>query len=203
MAGRLEGITNRRSNLPVLAWLIYGLLSGTGFWFAGSLCGFGAMALIVTSEHRRRAVKIMNVTSLVYFTAAAIMAATPAIHMLQTYHLVIVWSAFAAVAWTTLIAGFPFTIQYGREQSPPEAWHTPLFRRINVTLTLVWSSIFTLGAVLGAATLLTDHAFILGVVIPGAGMVAGFIFSNRYPKRFSDQFAASSTTSAAIGEASH
>jgi hypothetical protein len=191
-------------NWSILAWLFYGPLCGMGFWFAASLCGFAAMVLIVMSEYRRRgAVKIMDLTSLGYFGTATILAATPASGALQTYHLVIVWSVFAAVAWGTLIAGFPFTMQYVREQSPPEAWHTALFRRINVTMTLVWSSIFTLSAVLGAATVVIDHKFILGVVIPGAGMVAGFIFNIRYPKRFTDQFAASSIPSAAVGGASH
>jgi len=203
MAGRRQGSKDRSSSLALLAWLIYGLLCGAGLWFAGSLFGFAAMALIITSEYRRRAVKIMDITSLGYFGAATIMAATPAIHMLQTYNLVMVWSVFAAAAWATLIAGFPFTIQYARAQLPAEAWHTPLFRRINVTLTLVWSSIFTLGAVLGAATLVADHEFILGVVIPGAGMAVGFILSNRYTKHFTDQFAASSATSAAMRDASH
>jgi hypothetical protein len=203
MAEQSQESTDSGRNLSILAWLIYGPLRGMGFWFAASLCGFAAMALIVMREYRRGTVKIMDLTSLGYFGTATIMAATPASGALQTYHLVIVWSVFAAVAWGTLIAGFPFTMQYAREQSPSEAWHTALFRRINVTMTLVWSSIFTLGAVLGAATLVIDHKVILGVVIPGAGMVAGFIFNNRYPKRFNDQFAATSIPSAAVGEASH
>lgn len=190
-----------RFNVSVLAWLIYGALCGIGLWFAGSLCGFAAMALIVMKERRRRAVKIMDLTSLGYFGTATIMAASPAVHILETYHLVIVWSAFALVAWATLIAGLPFTMQYAREQSPPEAWRTPLFRRINLTLTLVWSSIFTLGAVLGAATLVADHKFILGAVIPGAGMTAGFIFNKLYLKRFTDQFTVASISSGALGEA--
>lgn len=188
MAEQVQAGADRKSNLAVLAWIIYGILCWVGLWLAGSVGGFAAMVLIVLSEYRRGAVRIMDCTSLGYFAAAAIMAATPAIYVLQKYHLVIVWSAFAAVAWATLIAGFPFTIQYAREHAPPEAWPTPLFRQINVTLTLAWALIFTFGAILGAVTLVADHQFLLGVVLPTAAMVVGYIFSNRYPKRFADRF---------------
>lgn len=172
------------SNAAVLAWVIYGILCLAGLWVAGSVGGLIVMAISVSSQYRRRAVRIMDCTSLGYFAAAAIITASPAITILQEYHVAIVWGVFAVVAWATLAIGFPFTIQYARERAPREAWDTPLFRRMNVTMTVVWALIFTLGAAMGVVTLVAGHAFMLGVVIPTTAMVAGFIFNKLYPKRF-------------------
>ena len=33
----------------------------------------------------------------------------------------------------------PFTIQYSKEQTPPEHWNSPLFLKINWILTSVWA----------------------------------------------------------------
>jgi cobalamin synthase len=176
------------SNAAVMAWVIYGVLCLAGFWLAGSVGGLIVMAIAVSGQRRRRAVKIMDCTSLGYFAAAMIMAASPLITVLREYHVLIVWGVFAVVAWVTLAVGFPFTIQYARERAPREAWDTPLFRRINVTMTIVWALIFTLGAAMGVAALIAGHAFVLGVVIPAIAMGVGFIFNNLYPKRFTSRF---------------
>jgi all-trans-retinol 13,14-reductase len=146
------------------------------------------MALVVAGEYRRRSVRIMDCTSLAYFALAAAMAATPAIHILRRYHVVIVWSIFAIVTWATVSIGFPFTTQYAREQAPPEAWGSKRFRRINLVLTTMWGAIFTLGAILGVAILVDGHAFLFGVVIPMIAMGAGYVFSYEYPKRAADRF---------------
>jgi len=170
-----------------MAWVIYGVLCLAGLWLAGAVGGLAAMVLIVASSYKRRAVKIMDVTSLVYFATTAIVAATSAISLLERYHVVIVWGVFALVAWATLVAGFPFTIQYARELAPRSAWETPLFQRLNVTLTVAWAAVFTVGAILGIIALVAGHAFMLGVVLPMLAMVAGFVFNNRCTQRFADQ----------------
>jgi all-trans-retinol 13,14-reductase len=57
---------------------------------------------------------------------------------LATYMTLLVNVTLMAIAWGSLAAGTPFTIQYARERVTPEFWHTPLFIRINQYITAVW-----------------------------------------------------------------
>jgi hypothetical protein len=201
LAGQLQGSADRRSNLAVLAWLIYGLLCGTGFWFAGSLCGFAAMALIVTSEHRRRTVKIMDITSLGYFGAATIMAARdphatdiPSRDRMERFRGGSVGDPDRGVsihhpvrARTVAPGGLAYPVVPADQRDVDLGVVVDLYP---------WRSA-------GGGDSRDRPRVYPGGSHSRGGEVAGFIFSNRYPKRFTDQVAASSTTSAAIGEASH
>jgi hypothetical protein len=167
-----------------MAWLVYGALYLSGFWLAGCMAGFAVTLLIVVDEYRRGVIKIMDCTSLGYFALAATLSATSAGHTLERYHVLVVWGLFAAVAWMTLVAGCPFTVQYASEGASREALGSPLFARINKTLTMMWAAIFTFGALLGLMIFAVGHAFLLGVAIPMSAMGIGYIFNNEYTKRF-------------------
>ncbi len=171
-------------------WIVYGQLSGAGYWLIAGLVGLAFAVAIVAEEYRHRAVKLMNTTSVGYFMLemAIVLVAGPA--FMQRYHLPIVWGVFAIVAGITLLTGSPFTMEYAREQTAPELWNSPTFYRMNLHLTIVWTLIFAIGAVLGAITIVVGHVMALGVVIPSAGMLVGFIFGSQYPKRFVVQFEA-------------
>ena len=187
---------NFNSIFAAIAWLAYGALYLGGFWLVGCATGFVIMLIPILNEYRTGTVKIMDCTSLGYFALAAAISTTSASHALEKYHVVIVWGLFAIVGWATLAAGFPFTVQYARERAPREAWDSPLFARINTTLTIMWAIVFTFGAFLGVLIFAIGHAFLLGVAIPISAMGVGYIFNNRYPKRFADRFelSAKSTT---------
>ena len=187
MADQTQRVADRRSILAIIAWAIYGSLYVAGFWFAGCVAGFVVMLLIIANEYRRGGLKIMDCTSLAYFALAAAISATSAAYAFDRYHVVIVWGVFAAVAWATLAAGFPFTIQYARERAPREAWNSPAFARINRTLTVMWAAIFTFGAIMGVMTIAVGHAFALGIAIPMSAMGVGYAFNSEYPKRFADR----------------
>jgi all-trans-retinol 13,14-reductase len=107
---------------------------------------------------------------------------------MQRFELPIVWGAFAIVAWITLLVGFPFTLQYAREQAPRDVWDSPGFYQMNVHLTLAWALVFTISTVLGALAMVVGYGLMLGVIIPIGGMAFAFIFSKRYPNRFIAQF---------------
>jgi hypothetical protein len=53
----------------------------------------------------------------------------------------------AATAWGSLLVGSPFTLQYAREEVPPERWNLPSFIRANQWITAVWGTDFILQAV--------------------------------------------------------
>jgi hypothetical protein len=90
-------------------------------------------------------------------------------------------------AWGSLIAGAPFTIQYAREQTPPQVWHTPLFLRINQAITAVWGLSFFLSAMIslyrhatGDDSLVTRYGW---VVLSAAALVFTVYFPDWYRAR--------------------
>jgi len=187
VASQAQAVADRSSILAIAAWLIYGTLYVAGFWLAGCMAGFVVMLVIIANEYRRGGLRIMDCTSFGYFALAATISATSAADTFDKYHVVIVWGVFAVVAWATLAAGFPFTVQYARESVPREAWNSPLFARINSTLTVMWATIFTFGAIMGVITIAVGHAFLLGIAIPMSAMGVGYAFNDEYPKRFADR----------------
>ena len=56
--------------------------------------------------------------------------------------------ALAAAAWFTVAAGKPFSLDYAKAHSDPSLWASPAFVRSNVLITSVWSTAFTLNAIL-------------------------------------------------------
>lgn len=78
----------------------------------------------------------------------------------------------------------PFTLQYAREQTPPEFWARPAFIRTNYVITAAWAAAF---AVMVAADL--TLAFIpsvppsIGIAATVVALVAAIRFTTVYPER--------------------
>lgn len=86
-----------------------------------------------------------------FFTAATV--AVIGFHNMWTVqHLgVLANGALAVGSWGSLLAGRPFTLQYARAHTDPSKWNDPLFVRVNVLLTAIWASTFTLNTALAWA----------------------------------------------------
>lgn len=187
------------ANFGIVAWIVYGALSAHGHWIGAALGALAVAIAIVAHEYSRHAVKIMDCTTVGFFVFALAMTIVTGPWLFRNYNIFIPWTVFAVVAWTTLLIGFPFTIQYAREQAPREAWDHPQFMRLNVILTVVWGAILSMNALLGVIALITGHLLLLGLVLPISLMLLGFVFSAKYPKRFSERFTPSRETSRIAG----
>ena len=58
-------------------------------------------------------------------------------------------ATLAAIAWGSIIAGRPFTLQYARESVPEAYWQTPEFIHTGYFISMVWGIIFLIA--LGAS----------------------------------------------------
>ncbi len=187
------------TNFGLVAWIIYGVLTAHGHWVAGAIAGLAVFAVILAHEYSKDAVKLMDCVAAIFFAAAAAISALAGPWLFQHFNIFMIWGIFAAVAWITLLIGRPFTLQYAREQAPPEIWEHPLFMRLNVILTAVWCGILTVNAMFGFVAFLTGRLLSFGLLIPLTVMIFGFVFSARYPKRFEAQFAAAAAPARAEG----
>ncbi len=184
------------TNFGAIGWLAYWALSIRGYWTGGAIAGLAVFAAILAHEYGRDAVKLMDCVSAAFFAFAAIVAALAGPWLFIRYNIFMIWGVFAVVAWLTLVAGWPFTLQYAQEQAPPEIWDHPLFKRLNVFLTLLWCGILTVNTLFGVAAFLTGRLVLFGLLIPMAIFIAGIVFSRLYPKRFEAQFASAAASAA-------
>ena len=58
--------------------------------------------------------------------------ARPVQHLPSIYRTIAAWGIFPVVASATLVAGFPFTLQYARARVPREIWNATAFLAMNV-----------------------------------------------------------------------
>src|SRR5216683_3283459 len=133
------------SNAGFIAWGLYGVLIIAGHPTAAVCVGLAAMIALVTREYRYGALKIIDCTSLSFFALALLTIVTTGRDLFSNYRFIAAWGIFAAVAWATLLAGFPFTLQYARERAPREVWNAPPFITMNMIMTTVWTISLVLG----------------------------------------------------------
>ena len=164
------------SNLGFVVWVVYGILYAFGHWTAAALAGLAIMLAIVARETQTANVKIIDLTSLGFFVLALTMLLTVGGRVFNHYHIILVWGVFAVVTWATILTAFR-SLQLARESAPREIWSEPLFHRIHLRLTTVWGVIFALDTALAIVALGGNYVRMLSVIVPGASMIFGFLFS--------------------------
>jgi all-trans-retinol 13,14-reductase len=157
--------------IAFLPWIILAVLGNS--WFLVALVLALAVAGVTTARQVfERSLKILDTVTLAFFVFVAVGLIGFGWGILATYMTLFVKLTLMAIAWGSLLAGSPFTIQYARGQVAPELWHAPLFIRINRYVTAVWGLNFSLSAVVslyrhatGDAGLASRYAWVLFSVL--------------------------------------
>ncbi len=80
--------------------------------------------------------------------------------------------------------GRPFTLQYAREQVPPEHWSEPAFIRINYVITAVWGAAFAAMVAAEPALLyLPGFPPRVGIIVIVLALLGAVKFTGWYPGR--------------------
>jgi all-trans-retinol 13,14-reductase len=150
-----------------LPWIILGVLGNRWFVLALSL-SLAAAAVTTVRQIRGRSLKILDTTTFAFFLFVLVGVFGFHWMILATYMSLLVNVTLTAIAWGSLLAGTPFTIQYAREQVAAEFWHSPLFIRTNQYITAVWGFDFFLSALIslyrevsGDKSLASQYAWVL------------------------------------------
>jgi hypothetical protein len=177
-----------------MPWALLFLISGSGHPELGVFAGLLTAAYpTLVRTARGLSTKLPDWMTLAFFViaAASTLVRGSTLLLFWKYSLVIVWLLFAGMAWLSISLGAPFTLQYGREVTPPEYWQHPLFLRTSRILTLVWAAIFTANLVFVSALVGPVPPRGFAVFLPTLMVVGGFIFTARYSAAVSRRAAAS------------
>ena len=153
--------------IAFLPWIILAVLGNRWFELALMLA-LAAAAVTTARQFLSRSPKILDTVTFAFFVFAAIGVIGFGWMALGTYMTLLVNVTLMAIAWGSLLAGTPFTIQYAREQVSPELWRSPLFIQINQYITAVWGLDFFLSALVslyrhatGTTGLASQYAWVL------------------------------------------
>jgi hypothetical protein len=166
-------------------WLLLAIVSGWNDQ-AGAVTGLVAAALLLALDLRRghRADSLileMSTTVFMALLSALAFAAPDSSPMNYGASMAIGW--LALTAWTTVLAGRPFTEGIARRSVSADIAATDLFKQITRTIAIAWAIGFTVMTVILAFvqhlapgnTLLLVLVKICGFTIPG-------VFTARYPE---------------------
>lgn len=119
---------------------------------------------------------------LAFFTSATI-AVLGFENMWMARHMgILANGALAAGAWSSLVVGHPFTLDYARRHVDLAFWHDKTFVRSNQFITALWASVFTVNTVLSYGKVqgvaLTPEQYEL---LSYALLIGAAAFSSWYP----------------------
>lgn len=198
------------SNNPMFTfvpWIIFWVVAGPRDWELATGCALLASVILlllgmdvapVVSRHvagsasRRRVrlqtPKVLDIGTIAFFLAMVVVGFVvdrQALIALENYSQAISSGALALVVLLSIADGHPFTEQYARADAPPEAWHTPVFRRMMMVMSGTWAAIFVIMAVLGVVAESgvsgAGTSDVLNWYIPIALIVVGLKFNEWYP----------------------
>jgi hypothetical protein len=216
-----EPAGRRLASHPVVGfipWIVFWVIGGPSTWETGTLAALLAALFVaalsidfqplvawatpVPGQQRSRLrldlshLKLLDIATVVFFAAlslAAVVTTRHGVTELDKYSQAISSGALGLIALGSIVAGHPFTTDYAKEEAPPEVWHTPVFRRINLVLTAVWAAVFLACAGLGLAAQqnvakgLRDW---LNWYIPIVLIFLAYRFTKRYPDQVKAEMSA-------------
>jgi len=153
--------------------------------FSGLLAG-AAISLILLGRDvfAGRSPKILETGSVVLFATLAVYMKLAGAGLSIMGVRLLVDTGLLLIVLLSLAVGAPFTLQYAREETPPEVWSQPRFMQVNVVITAVWAAAF-------AVIVLADLVLMYMPQIPAhfgtaaiiISLIAAFKFTRWYPGR--------------------
>ncbi|GAB7032194.1 hypothetical protein JCM4914_36550 [Streptomyces platensis subsp. malvinus] len=183
-------------------WLVFAGVSTIG-WQWGALAGLlTAAALLVADRAAGLSLdyRVLEYGTIVFFAALSALSFARPDSGLRLYGSALSMGWLALIAWVSIAVRRPFTMGIARRMAPPEVWHTPLFRRINVVLTAAWALSFTLTAAAQALVSAYELNTVYSVLIQIAGFVLPVRFTSSYPDRARARFQQQAAGQAGVQE---
>lgn len=159
-------------------WILFGTLAGI---FGYDIAAAGALvaSLGLNLRHWKHGrLMIFEAASLGFFALSVVASHGFGSPLVATHGLAFAHLCLGLVAWGSLAAGVPFTLQYARDAVAPETARTPLFRQTNRVLTAVWGAVFLAVAATALAAPKT------GILVAPFAHGGGVAFSLWFPRAF-------------------
>jgi hypothetical protein len=170
--------------LGFLPWILFGILAGPSLTRLEAALAVAGAATLALGWKQLRQGFFLTWGSLLFFSFSLILVAFLKNLWVLEHMDLLARATLAAMAWGSIIAGQPFTLQYARESVPEALWRTPGFIHTGYFTSLVWGIIFLIG--LGASLFRPYLDQVAGWLYPllATGTIfLGLIFTQWYVHR--------------------
>ena len=167
-----------------LPWILFGIMAGPPLTRLEAALAVSLAATLALGWKQLRKGFFLTWGSLLFFSLSFILVAFLQNLWVAEHMDLLARATLAVIAWGSIIAGRPFTLQYARESVPEAYWHTPEFIYTGYLISIVWGIIFLLA--LGASLFrpYLDHlASWLYPLLATGSMFLGIIFTQWYVHR--------------------
>jgi len=172
--------------------IVYGILAGPSAQSRIVALGTATLVSIVVGYEDLKKGRILTWANLVLF--GGLLAATAGLGMtgLLPWSGVLIYAVLAAVAFGSILAGYPFTLQYARGMVEPAHQDSTVFLRVNRFMTGVWGCIFAANVLLDYLALAPAGPSAQAASLLTYGVLAaGIIFTLWYPGQIRKTYARS------------
>ena len=171
-------------------WIAYSIVEGEGRLELSAAIALGTGLLILSLNWiRGSSPKLLEFADVAYFGALAVVVALASQATREWLEL---WGGEVAnIALLVIVLGSvlirkPFTLQYAKEDTPEEYWHTPEFLRVNYLIAWVWVAAFAIEAFsgfYGDAVLDDSNNIWTGWIVQTFPLIIAAQFTIWYPAR--------------------
>lgn len=166
-----------------IPWMIYWLFSDDGR-VVGILLPLLIASLLVIRQIREWDFNLMDLTSLLYFSGAAVGVFLFDVALFVAHSGALGYFALCCMALFSLLIGKPYTLQSAKKDYPEVYWEDPTFLAINNIITVVWVGIF-----LANSFIYWRFAGLVMGILSNVLVVAGIVFSIVFPMKAPAYFA--------------
>lgn len=158
--------------LPPVIFIILSFLVS----FHAAIIGVLLFSIALTAIRSREGNLVIHAIFPVFFSGCIIVlyAAPEQAGILMSYRGALVWGAFAAMAFASLIARNPFTLQHAKEQVIEAVLDTPAFISVNYVLTWIFAIVFLTNMVVNAI-----WEEVVAVNLVSSGLIVAAIVSTK------------------------
>ena len=126
-----------------IPWILFWILAGKGMPEpAAAAAFFTTLVFIIVEKIRGRSLKILQVGTLAFFLVLSALALATELDRFSAWVNFGANFTLTAIVLFSIVIGKPFTLQYAKEQTPENFWTSPVFIRINYTISWVWCLVF-------------------------------------------------------------
>jgi len=170
----------------LLPWIAFAVVATQFDWRWSGLTGLvisTALLLSARRQGRKADTLILEWSGFAFFALLTAVAFAFPASPLKTYTGALTDAWLALTAWGSLAIRQPFTLGIARTTTPESLWDNPIFKRVNVVITLVWAISFTIGGLAGITLLnYAPHATVALIALKVVCFAVPVAFTIRYPR---------------------
>jgi hypothetical protein len=161
-------------------WLAFAVIPGAE-WNWAALLAFALSVVGIARQNRDGLpldAQIIAIGSAAYFAGLAALAFADPHSALHAYTAALASGALGLIGAVSLAIRKPYTLGIAKQDIPREHWDNPLFFRVNVIVTAVWTASFIAAAILLAA--LAHSSTMTRSIVQTAAFIVPMAFTARY-----------------------